>query len=310
MKTSNFSSIKTAIRLLKTPHALLEPIIARGYLNWLPDRYFISLRYLGMTGKKLNLKKPRGFNEKLQYMKLYDRNPEYTKYVDKYSVREYVAEKIGSEYLVPLYDKWDSADEIDFTNLPSKFVLKCNHDSGSVKIITDKKSVNLDSLKAYYANRLKRSSFSYGREWPYKNVKPCIVAEAYLGDGISDLKDYKFFCFDGCVRFFKVDFDRFRKHRANYFDTDLNVLPVYEQLVPNDLNVNIDLPKEITQMMLLASDLSKGLTFVRVDFYNYNGKIYFGEMTFFPGSGFDLLLPTEWEEKVGEMLKLKNMKRE
>ena len=304
MRYKPMSKIKTVLQLLRTPAALIPPLSDRGLLNWLSDKTYIFLKYYGMTGKKLDLNEPKGFNEKIQYLKLYNRNTEYIQYVDKYAVRNYVSDVIGDKYLVPLYCKWDSADEISFEKLPDQFVLKCNHDSGSIKIIKNKNMASLEEIKEYYATRIKRSPFYYGREWPYKYVKPCVVAEAYLEDNTGELKDYKFFCFCGEVRFFKVDFDRFKNHRANYYDKLGNFMPISEMLVPNDANANIILPDEIGEMIQLAEKLSKDMPFVRVDFYDVNGKIYFGEMTFFPGSGFDPFIPEEWEMRIGDMLKL------
>ena len=298
------SSISTAFKLLKHPSRLIPPLSDRGLLNWMSDSTYVSLKYYGMTGKKLNLINPKGFNEKLQYLKLYNRNPAYVQYVDKYLVRKHVSEVLGDSYLVPFYGKWDRAEDITFENMPDSFVLKCNHDSGSIKVIKNKAQASLGEIKEYYAKRIKRSSYYYGREWPYKHVKPCIIAEAYLEDNTGELRDYKFFCFDGEVRFFKVDFDRFNNHRANYYDTQRRFLPISEMLVPNDANANIVLPDEIEEMIVCAQKLSKDIPFVRVDFYDVNGKIYFGEMTFFPGSGFDPFLPEEWENKIGDMLAL------
>lgn len=302
------SSISTAFRLLKDPVRMIPPLSDRGLLNWLPDSMYISLKYQGMTGKKLNLKEPKGFNEKLQYLKLNNRNPAYIEYVDKYRVRRYVSDVLGDSYLVPFYGKWDQAEDISFEKMPDTFVLKCNHDSGSIKVIKNKSQISLSEIKKYYTKRIKRSPYYYGREWPYKYVKPCIIAEAYLEDNTGELRDYKFFCFDGEVRFFKVDFDRFNNHRANYYDTQRRLLPISEMLVPNDIHADIVLPNEIEKMIELAEKLSKNIPFVRVDFYDVNGAIYFGEMTFFPGSGFDPFLPEEWEMKIGDMLTLPSKK--
>lgn len=296
------SKIKTFFRLLMKPRTMIQPITEKGYLDWLSDAAYVKLKYYGMTGKRLNLKTPKGFNEKIQYLKLYNHNPLYIQLADKYNVRKYVAERIGEEYLVKLYQKWDRTEDMDFSKLPDQFVLKCNHDSGSIRIIKNKSEASITELKEYYNQRFQRSAFLYGREWPYKSISPCVIAEEYLIDETGELRDYKFFCFNGSVKFFKVDFHRFQNHRANYYDINMNFLPIREMLVPNDPNTHIDFPNEIDNMMALACKLSQGMPFVRIDFYDVRGQIYFGEMTFYPGSGFDPFIPDEWEKKIGDML--------
>ena len=271
--------------------------------HFLPDDVFLKLKYRLVFRKKLNLENPGTFNEKLQWLKLYNRCPQYTQYVDKYSVREFVSNKIGDKYLIPLLGVWDTVSDIEFDKLPRKFVIKCTHDSGSVVLCKDKDSFDQKACVSRLSKKMGRSLYWWGREWPYKNLKPRIIAEALLEDAESqDLKDYKFFCFNGKVHYFKVDFNRFVNHRANYYDVDKNLLPFEEVDVPRDPNANVTLPNTIHQMISLAEVLAEGMPFVRVDFYDVNGSIYFGEMTFFPAAGFGVIGPDDWDRRIGDLL--------
>jgi len=273
----------------------------------LPDKQYISLRYKAYCGKKLNLKNPITFNEKLQWLKLNGRKPEYTIMADKYEVRQYVAEKIGEEYLIPIVGVWDKFEDIDFDKIPNQFVLKPNHTSGNVFICTDKYKVDYKALKKEVDKWMKREYYWVHREWPYKNIKPRIICEKYMVDesGI-ELKDYKFFCFNGKVKFFKVDFNRFSDHRANYYDLNKKLLYFGEVKCPPDYQRKLELPSNIYDMVILAEQLSRGKPFLRVDFYNISGRIYFGEITFFPASGFGKLEPDEWDYKLGSWIELPN----
>ena len=418
----------------------------------IPDIAYIKLIYYKHFGCLPNLKNPKTFNEKLQWLKLYNRKPEYTMMVDKYAVKQYVSEKLGSEYIIPTLGVWYKVDDIDIGQLPEKFVLKWNHDSGSVIICKDKNRFDVEQAKNKLRKFEKHNGYNYGREWPYKNVKPCIIAEKYMeddetgdladykvhnfngipkvilvcrdrfkdagltedfysdkwehldvkrpnhpngedipkpaeleemlelsrklskdipfvrtdfytinhkvyfgeitffpasgferfipesfdkemGDWINipltergvilvknniyilvhtsqtskgELKDYKFFCFNGKVKCFKVDFDRFTEHRANYYDANCNLLPFGEVMCPPKPEKELVLPDEIPQMIELAEKLAKDIPFVRIDFYNVNHKIYFGEITFFPASGFGKFVPEEWDAILGSWLELPN----
>ncbi|MGN0398088.1 MAG: ATP-grasp fold amidoligase family protein [Candidatus Fimimorpha sp.] len=281
---------------------LNKPIIR----NIFPDRWYISIRYKEHMNEKLNLKNPQTFNEKMQWLKINNRVPMYTQLVDKYKVREYVEKKIGKEYLIPLVGgPWERETDIDFSALPSAFVMKCNHDSASVVICKDKREIDSESIKAKLGKALRYNYFWLSREWPYKNVKPCIIAEKFMQDDSGeDLRDYKFFCFNGEVKCFKVDFDRFQNHRANYYDIDEKLLPFGEEKCPPDFNKQLLMPDNLQEMIHLASILSEELPFARVDFYNINGHIYFGEITFFPASGFGRFIPNEWDRILGEWIKI------
>lgn len=403
-------------------------------------------------GYELNLKHPRTFCEKLQWLKLYDRRPEYTTMVDKYAVKQYVADIIGEEYIIPTFGVWDKVEDIDWQSLPNQFVMKCTHDSGGLIICKDKSQLDIEEAKQKLNKSLCYNYYLNGREWPYKNVPRRIIAEKFmapektpvpkdlpdykffcfngepkycqvirdrntketidfydmdwkhqefvglnpvacngltpvacpenldemkdicrklakdisfvrvdlyviddrkyfgeltfyptsgfgvftpdewndrLGDLLTlpnatgggkylfvngvitelkseydELKDYKFFCFNGKVRFFKVDFGRFVEHHANYYDTDGHLLPFGEKGLEPNPNYSIELPKNISEMFSLAERLSKNIPFLRVDFYNINGKIFFGELTFYPASGFGKWTPDKADEMIGEYLKL------
>lgn len=269
------------------------------------EEYLKKLFYASM-GKTLNLDNPQTFNEKLQWLKLYNRKPEYTTMVDKYEVREYIAQKLGTEYLIPLLGVWDTPDEIDFNKLPDRFVLKCNHNSGlGMYICQDKSKMDVGQVKKELWKGLKQDYYLTGREWPYKNVKRKIIAEKYMeDDAVHELRDYKFFCFNGRCKCFKVDFNRFVEHRANYYDPQGHLLDFGEKICPPDSTKNIVLPENLAEMISLAEKLSVGFPFLRVDLYDVNGKIYFGELTFFPASGFGEFTSEEWDERLGSWIKL------
>lgn len=274
----------------------------------LKDKPYLELKYRIYYGKKLDIENPQTFNEKIQWLKLYDRNPEYTPMVDKADVKDYVAGIIGVDKIIPTYGVWNSTDEIDFSSLPDKFVLKCTHDSSSVVICHDKSRFDVDKAKERLTHGLTKDFYSAGREWAYKGLKPRIIAEMYMTDSgdntASELRDYKFFCFNGKVRCLKVDFDRFIKHRANYYDPNGYRLPFEEVVCPADPSREILLPTNLREMITIAEKLASDIPFVRVDLYNVNGHIYFGEMTFYPASGFGFFNPDEWDLKLGQWLDL------
>lgn len=302
--------IETAIRLWKKDKKKLRQSIARNIgisklSRLLPDKVYLSIQTRGFLGYSLSLKNPKTFNEKLQWLKLYDRNPQYISMVDKYAAKEYAANLIGVEYIVPTYCVWERIEDVDFESLPSKFVLKCTHDSGSIIVCNDKSKLNREEALNILRKGLSRNMFFWGREWPYKKVKPQIIAESYLQDENGrELFDYKFFCFNGRAMFYKIDFDRFTNHKANYYDLEGRLLPFGEEVCPPDPNRVFSKPKDIKRMIELAEILSNNIPFLRVDFYYPNEKIYLGEMTFYPATGFGPFLPEEWDMKLGKMLEL------
>lgn len=275
------------------------------YTCILPDKIYIKKLYKLRTGKELNLKNPKTFNEKQNWLKLYDRRPEYTVMVDKYKAREYIAEKIGEEYLVPLLGVWDSPDEIDFDSLPDEFVLKCNHDNGVI-ICRDKSKLDIEKTKKELASRLKRDYYKKLREWPYKNVPRKIICEKFMiNHDNSTLVEYKLFCFSGEVRYVLVVADR-ASNKPTTMDT-YSVSWVHTDLVNGNtpLAGNVfEKPDCFAQLCSIAKKLSDGIPFVRVDFNIWNNKIYFGELTLSDSGGFEKYHPEEWDYKLGSLIEL------
>lgn len=273
------------------------------------DKLFINLFYYTAFAKLPDLKNPQTFNEKLQWLKLYNRKPEYIKMVDKCDAKKYVASIIGEDHIIPTLGVYNNVDEIDFDTLPKQFVLKCTHDSGGLVICKDKDELDIESAKEKLHRNFSENIFWRTREWPYKNIKPRVIAEKYLIDesGI-ELKDYKFFCFNGICKFFKIDFNRYVEHHANYYDRDLKLLPFGENACPPIFNKSLFIPDNINEMIRLAEVVANENPFVRVDFYNVNGRIYFGEITFFPDSGVGVLNPIEWDAKIGSYINLPSEK--
>ena len=255
-------------------------------------------------GKKLDLENPQTFNEKLQWLKLYDRKGEYTKMVDKYEVRKYIAEKIGEEYLIPLLGVWDKFDDIDFDKLPNQFVLKCTHDSGGLVICKDKSKLDIDAARKKINKCLKRDFFKLTREWPYKNVKPRIIAEKFMADKSGgEIKDYKIHNFNGKPQFILVCDGRFSKEgiTEDFYDTAWNHMSIKRPNVPNKIKQH-DKPLALEKMLELSAVLAKDIPFVRTDFYEIDGNIYFGEITFFPASGLKRFEPNNWDYDLGKKI--------
>lgn len=297
--------LKKLIKAVTNPKlVLLVAMNNEKIAHLFSDKLYLKIKYRLAMRKKLNIKNPQAFNEKLQWLKLHDRNPEYTKMVDKYEVRKYIAETIGEDYLIPLLGVWDSPEEIDFDSLPNQFVLKCTHNSGlGMCICKDKSQLDIEKVKQELAKGLKQNYFITSREWPYKNVKPRIIAEQYMVDesGI-ELKDYKIMCFDGEFKCSFVCSDRYEKGglRVTFFDRKWNKLP-FERHYPSSKK-EIKRPNCYEKMIELAELLSKNMKFVRIDFYEIEGKIYFGEITFFPGSGMEEFTPEEWDYNLGKYI--------
>ena len=272
----------------------------------IPDKLYLKIMYRRCLGKKLNLKNPQTYNEKLQWLKLYNRNPEYTKMVDKYEVKKYVADKIGEEYIIPTLGVWNKFEEIDFDTLPQQFVLKTTHDSGGVVICKDKSTFDYETAKKKLNSSLKNNFYYMGREWPYKNVKPRIIAEKYMEDSATkELRDYKLFAFDGVVKALFIASDRQNPNedtKFDFFDSTLKHLD-FTNGHPN-ASVPPACPETFAEMKKLAEKLSEKIPHLRCDFYEINGKIYFGELTFFHWSGFTPFSPEEWDKTFGDWIKL------
>lgn len=306
MNKKNRSLFKKILRISTDPRRLVAALGVRGFLNWMPDSLYLKIVFPMHTGYKLNLKNPKTFNEKLQWLKLHDRSPAYTQMVDKYAVRDYIARTIGNEYLIPILGVWDRFEDIDFSQLPNQFVLKPTHDSGSVIICRDKARLDIPAAQYKINNSLKRNYYYPFREWPYKNVEPRIIAEKYMVDESGyELKDYKFFCFDGVSKAMFVASDRQvegEEVKFDFYDMNFEHLP-FVQGHPN-ANRQIRPPDSFEKMKKLAEILSKGISQVRVDFYDINGQIYFGELTFSHFGGWVPFVPNEWDEIFGSWLTL------
>ena len=280
-------------------------------LNWMSDERYLSLMYRTILHSELDLNNPKGFNEKLQWLKIYDRKAEYTTMVDKYAVKQYVAEKIGEQYIIPTLGIWKRFDDIDFDSLPNQFVLKCTHDSGGLVVCKDKNKLDKEAAKAKIERSLKKNYYWSSREWPYKNVPPRIIAEKYMfnskttANETESLKDYKFYCFNGEPQYLYVSdqMDNHSKARVSFVDKDWKKAP-FGRTDYKEFEVLPEKPQHFEDMLKLARILSKNIAFLRVDLYEINDKIYFGELTFHPCAGFMPFKPKEWDEKLGEMISL------
>lgn len=290
------------VKLLKNPWSVFCPLAYRGVFDRMDDEMYLKLMYRAFMGQKLNLENPHTFNEKLQWLKLYDRKFEYSKLVDKYEVKKEIANIIGKEYIIPTLGIWDSFDDIDFDSLPNQFVLKCTHDSGGLVICSDKNTLDKKAARLKITESLKRNYYYSGREWPYKDVPHRIIAEQYMAD---DLRDYKLFCFDGVPRMTLVCSERFTEEglKEDFYDEAWNHLDVRRPAHGNAV-LPIQRPKQYELMRELAAKLSEKMPFARIDFYEIDEKVYFGEITFYPASGFEGFKPEEWDLKLGEWIKL------
>ena len=287
-------------------------IIKKIILKLIPDKIFLKWKYKKILGKKLDLNNPQTFNEKLQWLKLYNRKPEYTKMVDKYEVKEYIKEIIGEEYIIPTLGVYDKFEDIDFDKFPDKFVIKCTHDSGGLVIVKDKKKLDIQKAKEIINKSLKNNYYYVSlREWPYKNVRPRIIIEKYMEDDKDkELRDYKYFCFDGVAKLMFIASERQNMNLETCFDFfDMN----FQHLDIRNGHPNAKEPPHKPQnfdlMKKLAEKISKGIPHVRVDFYEVNNKVYFGEITFFHWGGVVPFEPEHWDKKIGDLLKLPNGKR-
>lgn len=267
-----------------------------------------SMLYKRAIGRKLDWNNLNAYTEKMQWSKFYDVAPIKTTLSDKYLVRDWVAERIGDEYLIPLIGIWDKFADIDFDILPNQFVLKTNHGSGSVLVVKDKIKFNKAEAKKCFDDWMSVDyAYATGFELQYSNIKRKIIAEQYLETDLGELQDYKFLCFDGKPHFCWVDLGRFGKHTRNVYDLDWNLQPWNQYTYGNSTNP-IPKPEGFEKMVEIATILSEGFAHVRVDLYNVDGKIYFGEMTFTNGCGFDKIIPSEYDYKLGELWNIDNIR--
>ena len=260
--------------------------------------------------KKLNLKNPKTFNEKLQWIKLYDRNPKYSRMVDKYEAKKYVSEIIGEEYIIPTYGVYDCFDEINFDALPQQFVMKCTHISGSVIVCKDKSNFDFEKAKKEITQNLNREYFKHKREWPYKNVKPRIIIEKYMAtEEQKELVDYKFFCFNGIPKLLNISEGWLTPStvKMDFLDTDYNPTDFYRTDHGRFDKLPVK-PVNFEKMKEISKKLAEDTNFIRVDLYEINGKIYFSELTFFPCGGFIPFEPEEYDLILGNMITLPEKK--
>ncbi len=293
------------LRFTADPDYRFLILAVRGRKGSVPAEAFLKRMYRIHTGRELDLNHPTAYTEKLQWLKLYDHRPEYTRMVDKYVVKQYIAEKIGPEYVIPLLGVWDRVEDIDFETLPRQFVLKTTHDSGGIVICRDKDKLDIGKAKRKLRYFLNRNYYDRNREWPYKNVPHRIIAEAYMEDSRQgELRDYKFFTFGGVPRVLYIAQGRVLEGEtvADFFDMDFHHLPftIDHDMAPKEPEkpVNFELMKE------LAAILSAGTPQLRVDFYEVDGKVYFGEMTFFHCSGMAPFHPAQWDQIFGDWVQL------
>ncbi len=301
---SILSKIRTLYRILVDEEVRFRFLTSRGFIN-VPEDEFLKKIYRFQMGKTLDLGNPLTYTEKLQWLKLYDRRPEYTQMVDKYEVKQYVAERIGEEYVIPLIGVWDHVEDIDFDSLPERFVLKVSHDSGGLVICKDKSKLNIPAVKEKIEKLLTKNYYDGTKEWPYKNVKPRIIAEKYMEDSrYKELRDYKFFTFGGEPKVLYIAQGRGRGEPtvADFFDMDFNHLPF--TIDHDTADVPPEKPECFEEMKRLAAILSQGTPQLRVDFYEVDGKVYFGEMTFFHCSGTAPFHPEEWDRIFGDWVTL------
>lgn len=279
-------------------------IIVRKLVHIFPDKIYLELLFYLSLGYKLNLEKPLTFNEKLQWLKLNRRNDYDTLLVDKYEVKNILSKKFGNQYIIPTYGIYEKFNDINFDRLPKEFVIKTTHQSGGVIICKDKKTLDVKYAQKVINNKLKKNLYYWGLEWPYKNVKPRIIIEKYIGHNDDDVKDYKLMCFNGKVKCSFVCSDRYSNGglHIDFYDLQWNRLP-FTRHYPNS-EKQTPKPYNYDLMIKLAEDLAKDLPFVRIDFYEIGTKLYFGEVTFFPGCGFEEFNPQEWDRILGEWIQL------
>lgn len=303
----NMSKIKTLLHyIFYDRRALKLALLQKSAILYRSDAKYLKKLFKLRMGKDLNLDNPKTFNEKLQWLKLYNRKPEYTRMVDKYEAKRYVADIIGEEYIIPTLGVWERFEDINFDALPNQFVLKTTHGGGNTGVVICKDKNTFDILKAKkkLEASLKQDIYISLREWPYKNVKRRIIAEEYVVDNNGELNDFKFFCFNGEPKVMLVATERNSKTGVcfDYFDMEFNHLP-FEQGGPNSKQL-LTRPEVMADMIQIAKSLSRNIPQVRVDLYNVDGRIFFGEMTFFDSSGMAEFNPQEWDRIFGDWIEL------
>lgn len=291
--------------LMTHPRAAVNGLLVHFGRGWTDERY-LFLSYLINFGKKPNFKEPRTFNEKMNWLKLHDQKDIYTTMADKYAAKAFVAELIGGKYIVRNYGVYNRWEDIDFSSLPDKFVIKGTHDSGGAFVCKDKKSFDFKKVERRIKHNLKINYFYPMREWPYKNIKPRIIVDQLLDDGSGhELRDYKFWCFNGKPVYMYVT-NKGKVIKENFYDMDFKSVTIdhgFDRTIPEYV-----IPAEFELMKSLAAKLCAGIPFVRVDFFDVNGKVYFGEFTFFDWGGMRPFRD-DWDLKLGSLLVLPDKKR-
>lgn len=298
------------------PRRYLRVLVALCNDYWcyhlLPDKMYLRMRYKSVFGEKMNFFNPKTFNQKINWLKVYDRNPVFSLYADKYEVKKIIANIIGDEYVIPTLGIYDSFDDIDFRSLPQRFVIKCTHDAASTMVCKNKDFFNREYAKQFYREHLAVNYYYYrNKQWVYKNIKPRIIVETFISDDDNfNLKDYKFFCFNGVVKFFKIDVDRSFNHKAVYFDMNWNRLEGGElDFIPEkNETINLSVPDNFEKMVELVTCIAKYIDnpFVRIDMYNTGKQILFGEVTFYPAGGMGKFYPQELDRYFGNFMDLSN----
>lgn len=313
------SKIQTALQMLKSDRSTFMAAIIQNFFGWLPDKTYLQLLYRFKMSHKLDLNHPKTFTEKIQWLKLYNRRPEYSLMVDKFAVKKYVTDIIGEKYIIPTLGVWDKPEDIDWDALPNEFVLKTTHGGGSGGVVICKDKKTFDRNKAILTLRDSMNSDIYRslREWPYKDVKKRVLAEKYMvpkdmvNNPIYDLSDYKFFCFNGEPKYCQVIRDRHSKESIDFYDMNwrhqefvgLNPVTSSGKNLVNGVNP-VPRPLLLDDMICVCHKLSKNMKFVRIDMYVIDNRIYFGEITFYPASGMGLFNPDKWNEELGNLISL------
>lgn len=303
--------------MLKNDRSAFMAAIIQNFFRWLPDKTYLQLLYRFKMGHRLDLNHPKTFTEKIQWLKLYNRRPEYTLMVDKYAVKKYVADIIGEKYIIPTLGVWDKPEDIDWDALPNEFVLKTTHGGGSGGVVICKDKKTFDRNKAILTLRDSMNSDIYRslREWPYKDVKKRVLAEKYMApkdmvnNPIYDLSDYKFFCFNGEPKYCQVIRDRHSKESIDFYDMNWRHQEFVglNPIASNGINP-VPQPLLLDDMICICNKLSKNMKFVRIDMYVIDNRIYFGEITFYPASGMGLFNPDKWNEELGNLINVSSMK--
>ena len=301
--------MQALIVYIRQPRCFFESLLRKvGF--WLPDSMYLKLMFYLKTGHRLNLRHPQTFGEKIQWLKLYDRKPEYSMMVDKYAVKDYVARIIGEKHVIPTLGVWERPEDINFDELPQQFVLKTTHGGGSCGIIIckDKLKFDFDAASLLLREAMKQNIYRSYREWVYKDVKPRIIAEKYLSDSNGELNDYKIFTFNGEPKMIELDYNRFKGHQRNLYDFNWNKLEATIEY-PSDPTKEFCKPEMLSNLFELSKKLSMSIPHVRTDFYIVNNHIYFGELTFYPDSGYGKIRPIKLDYQMGDWISLPEKKQ-